>query len=154
MEPGSLAGDRRRPARSSRSSDMIPPRTRETSLTIGVATRPGPQPDGPIASGTEQRSEPIRDSFGTGRSCSVITPGRSKTAARMESVPARVRAGPETGDAVMAHLARGCWFLDATGGPGEPHRQFAANRNGGLRTRQPRADAGPHSVRRQEQIRV
>src|SRR5215212_4004429 len=79
---------------------------------------------------------------GTGRSCSVITPGRSNTAARIESVPARVRAGPETGDAVMAHLARCCWFLDATGGAGEPHRQFAANRFGGLRNRQPRADAG------------
>src|SRR5215218_577473 len=46
---------------------------------------------------------------GTGRSCSVITPGRSKTAARMESVPARAWAGREAGNAVMAHLAGG-WF--------------------------------------------
>src|SRR5918993_3883660 len=44
---------------------------------------------------------------GTGRSCRVMTPGRSKTAARMESVPGRVLTGPETGAAVMAHLARG-----------------------------------------------
>src|SRR5689334_10199442 len=69
---------------------------------------------------------------GIARSCSVITPGRSKTAARMVPDPLRAAAGWEEGAAVMADLA---WSLvfdpDATARPDATHRHFLpANRRG------------------------
>src|SRR5215211_2163982 len=62
--PGSVAADRRRPARSSRSSDMIPPRTRGTSPTIGATgARPAHLDRRTTASDTDQWSRPIRNEY-------------------------------------------------------------------------------------------
>src|SRR5215211_2511693 len=62
--PGSVAADRRRPARSSRSSDMIPPRTRGTSPTIGATgARPAHLDRRTTASDTDQWSRPVRNEY-------------------------------------------------------------------------------------------
>src|SRR5687767_11746715 len=92
---------------------------------------------------------------GTGRSCRVMTPARSKTAARMESVPGRVATGPETGAAVMAHLARDGLTPRRYGRlrpPASAVGSGPAAEDYGLITRAPRA---PHArtVRRSAAVR-
>jgi hypothetical protein len=89
VDSGIVAGDRRRPARSSRSSDMIPPRARGKPDYRRQATRGRPRPDRrAIASDTEQRSRSIRDEY---RACLVATAAVLELSP-MASLAARRRA--------------------------------------------------------------
>ena len=86
--PGNVAGDRRRPARSSRSSDMTPTLARGTNPTIGASRRAQTRPRRrAIASYTEQRSEPIRDEYRVCLQAAVLDAGSIRSQQSNELFP-------------------------------------------------------------------